>query len=76
MMIKVSDDGIGISTEELSKLFNQYFQRGLEAQKLYATGRGIGLAVSKNTIQAHGGRIWAESEGRDKGARFVVELPI
>ncbi|MBI1838906.1 MAG: HAMP domain-containing histidine kinase [Candidatus Colwellbacteria bacterium] len=74
--ITIEDTGIGLTTEELSKVFTQYFERGKEAEKLYATGRGIGLAVTKNIIQAHGGRIYAESDGRDKGARFVVEMPI
>ena len=73
--ITIEDTGIGISPEELPKLFTQYFQRGKEAEKLYTTGRGIGLAVTRNIIAAHNGRIYAESEGRGKGARFVVELP-
>ncbi len=74
--IIVEDTGIGIPTEELPQLFAQYFQRGKEAEKLYTTGRGIGLVVTKNIIQAHGGRIYAESKGSDKGARFTIELPI
>jgi len=74
--ITIEDTGIGISPEELPKLFTQYFQRGKEAEKLYTTGRGIGLTITKNIISAHNGRIYAESEGRGKGARFVVELPI
>ena len=73
--ITIEDTGIGISPEELPKLFTQYFQRGKEAEKIYTTGRGIGLVLTKNIISAHGGRVWAESEGRNKGARFVVELP-
>src|SRR3989344_4719790 len=74
--IVIEDTGIGLTSEELSKLFNQYFQRGKEAEKLYATGRGIGMAVTKNIIQAHEGKIYAESEGRDRGSRFTIELPI
>ena len=72
----IEDTGIGLTSEELPKLFTQYFQRGKEAEKLYTTGRGIGLVVTKNIISAHNGRIYAESEGRGKGARFVVELPV
>ncbi len=71
----ITDTGIGITADELPQLFNQYFQRGKVAKQFYTTGRGIGLAVTKNVIQAHGGKIYAESEGRDKGARFVIELP-
>ena len=74
--LTIADTGIGISPEELAHLFTQYFERGKEAEKIYTTGRGIGLVLTKNIISAHGGRVWAESEGRNKGARFVVELPV
>ncbi|MBI1839176.1 MAG: HAMP domain-containing histidine kinase, partial [Candidatus Colwellbacteria bacterium] len=75
LRVLTQDNGIGIPQEELSNLFMRYFERGEEARKVYATGRGIGLAVAKNIIQAHGGRIYAESDGKGKGARFVVEVP-
>ncbi len=74
--LTMENTGIGLTPEELSSLFTQYFQRGKEAEKAYTTGRGIGLAVTKNIIQAHQGRIYAESSGRGKEARFVVELPV
>ena len=74
--LTIENTGIGLTPEELSQLFTQYFQRGKEAEKLYTTGRGIGLAVTKNIIQAHQGKIYAESGGRGQGARFVVELPV
>ncbi|MBI1839039.1 MAG: ATP-binding protein, partial [Candidatus Colwellbacteria bacterium] len=76
LRVIVQDNGIGIPREELSKLFMLYFERGDEARKVYTTGRGIGLAITKNIIQAHGGRIYAESDGKGKGARFVVEVPM
>lgn len=72
--ITIEDTGIGITPEEMPKLFTQYFQRGEQAEKLYTTGKGIGLAIAKNIIQAHQGRVYAESQGRDKGAKFVVEV--
>ena len=74
--LTIEDTGIGITEEELSKLFTQYFIRGEEAEKIYTTGRGIGLMITKNIVLAHQGRIHAESEGRGKGARFIVELPL
>jgi signal transduction histidine kinase len=73
--LTIEDTGMGLTAEELAHLFTQYFQRGKEAEKVNTTGRGIGLVVTKNIIQAHQGRIYAESEGRGRGARFVVELP-
>jgi len=74
--LTIEDTGIGLTQEELSRIFTQYFERGKEAEKLYTTGRGIGLTITKNIIQAHGGRVYAESEGRGKGSKFTIELPI
>jgi len=74
--LAIEDQGIGIKPESLSKIFTQYFERGAEARKVYATGRGIGLVIAKNIIKAHQGTIRAESEGEGKGARFIIELPM
>ena len=52
-----------------------YFERGKMAEEVNTTGRGIGLVVARNIINAHGGRIWAESLGSDKGTKFTIELP-
>jgi len=73
--LTISDTGIGISPEELPKLFVMYFERGKIAEEVNTTGRGIGLVVARNIINAHGGRIWAESLGSDKGTKFTIELP-
>ncbi|MDP2705099.1 MAG: ATP-binding protein [Patescibacteria group bacterium] len=75
LRIEIKDTGIGISKDDLLKIFNHYFERTPEAQKMYATGRGLGLALSKNMIQLHGGRVFVESEGPGKGSIFTVELP-
>ena len=42
---------------------------------MFVTGRGIGLYISAQIIRAHGGKIWAESEGVGKGSTFFIELP-
>ena len=76
LQIVVKDTGIGIKKEEIAELFERTFERGKEAEKLYTTGRGIGLYISKNFIEAHQGKIWAESEGKGKGSTFYIELPI
>lgn len=74
--VKIKDTGIGISKERLAKLFDITFERTEEAKKNFATGRGIGLYLSSQVIKAHGGKIWAESEGEGKGSVFNIELPV
>ncbi len=68
----VSDEGIGISAEEASNLF-QRFRRAPGARERIS-GTGIGLFLSKHLIEAHGGRIWAEP--RERGSRFLFNIPV
>ena len=75
LRIIIRDTGIGIPPSELPKMFERYFQRGETAEKMYTTGRGIGLVLSKNIIKAHNGSITVESAGIGKGSTFIVELP-
>lgn len=72
----IKDTGTGIAQKDLKFLFNKLFERGDKADKFYATGRGIGLFISTLIIEAHKGRIWAESKGRDKGSTFYIQIPI
>lgn len=74
--IIISDTGIGILEERLSKLFDNIFERTTEAKATFAKGKGIGLYLSGQIIKAHNGRIWAESEGVGRGSTFYIELPI
>ena len=76
LQIISKDTGMGISKEDMKTLFVGIFERGKQAKKVFATGRGIGLYVTNKIIQAHNGRVWAESEGKGKGSTFYVELPI
>lgn len=73
ILITVSDTGIGISKDTLPTLFEK-FSRAKDAGKTNTTGTGLGLYVAKQMVEAHGGRIWAESDGVGKGSRFKVEL--
>jgi len=76
IQIAIRDTGVGIPKEEQKTLFNRIFERGKEGKEVHQTGRGIGLYITNQIIKAHKGRIWVESEGKNKGSTFYVELPI
>jgi histidine kinase len=71
----VSDTGMGINPNDLPHLFNK-FTRGTGTVLIHTEGTGLGLYVARMMVEAHHGKIWAESEGEGKGAKFIVELPI
>jgi len=71
----VIDTGKGLTPEELKDVFTS-FKRGKTAQALWTEGVGLSLYIAKQLVEAHGGRIWAESKGHGKGSTFFVELPI
>ena len=71
--VKVADNGAGMMPEQIGRLF-QVFQR-LHSRATYE-GSGIGLALCRKIAEHHGGRIWAESEGEERGSTFWVQLPI
>jgi len=72
MEVKVSDTGIGIPTEDLDMVFDKFYQVDSTLTR-EAGGTGLGLAICKGIIEAHRGRIWAESE-LGKGSTFVFTL--
>jgi signal transduction histidine kinase len=74
-IVAVSDDGIGIPPEKLPRLFERFYQVDGSATRRYG-GMGIGLALCRAIVQAHGGRIWAESRGEGHGSSFYVSLPL
>lgn len=73
ILIKISDSGIGIPKNQLNKLFKK-FSRLENANEANTKGTGLGLYLAKQITEAHNGKIWAESEGKNKGASFFVEL--
>jgi signal transduction histidine kinase len=73
LLVEVQDQGIGIAPEDQNSLFKPY-HRTEQARQSYQ-GIGLGLAVSKQIIEAHGGKIWVESE-YGKGSTFKFTLPI
>ncbi len=70
----VADTGEGIAPEHLERVFERFF-RADPARARTAGGSGIGLAIARAIVEAHGGRVRAESEGPGLGARFVITLP-
>lgn len=71
---EVRDSGIGVDPKDIPNLFEK-FSRGRDTRRLAVGGTGLGLYVARNIVNAHGGRIWVESEGINKGATFIMELP-
>ena len=84
--IMVSDSGIGIDQKFHDLIFEKFFRIGdpqlhsTGSTKFKGAGPGLGLPIAKGVIEAHGGRIWVESEGEDEsrlpGSRFHVVLPV
>jgi signal transduction histidine kinase len=75
ILFTVKDSGVGISKATLAILF-QRFSRAKNANDSNILGTGLGLYIAKKMVEAHNGRIWAESEGEGKGAQFYVELKL
>lgn len=82
----VEDNGIGIAQDELERIFQKFYRVGsvlLHSSgdtKFQGAGPGLGLTIARGIVEAHGGRIWAESLGYDEttcpGAKFFVTLPV
>jgi CheY-like chemotaxis protein len=73
--ITVSDDGIGIAPEFLSRVFERFTQADGEDRQRHG-GLGLGLAIVRHLVEQHGGAIRAHSEGLGRGATFTVLLPV
>ena len=72
--VTVTDDGIGLAPERLPRIFSK-FSRSDTASGADSPSYGLGLAICKGIAEAHGGRIWAESDGLGHGARFTFTIP-
>ncbi len=74
--VSVADDGRGIAPERLAQLFRKYSGAAGGGRGAGTGGSGLGLAICKGLVEAHGGRIRAESAGPGLGARFTFTLPV
>ena len=76
VVVSIADEGRGIPAERLPLLFRKFSRVNGEDRQGDLTGSGLGLAICKGIVEAHGGRIWAESDGPGQGARFIFTVPI
>jgi signal transduction histidine kinase len=74
VQVEVSDTGEGISPDDLPHVFEQFY-RGEKSRSRDTGGSGLGLAIARGIVEAHGGRIWAESPGPGHGSTFAFTLP-
>jgi PAS domain S-box-containing protein len=74
LRVSVSDTGAGLDAADLTRIFEEYFQSDA-GRKAGVQGTGLGLNVTRRILGLHGGRVWAESPGRNGGSRFCFELP-
>ena len=78
VVVSVKDNGIGFTEDQKKKIFKQFgkIERYGQGLDLGIDGTGLGLYISKRIVESHGGKIWMESEGKNKGASFYFTLPI
>lgn len=75
LLITVADNGEGIPSDDLPYVFDRFY-RADKSRSRASGGSGIGLAIVKQLVEAHGGKVWAESEGLGKGSTFAFLLPL
>jgi histidine kinase len=73
--VAVRDTGVGIGAEHLPLIFDRFYRVDKSRSRLHG-GSGIGLTIARHLVEAHGGRIWAESEGEGKGSVLSFTLPL
>lgn len=74
LVVTIEDTGPGIAEEDIPKLFGQYQQVGDRPSQTSIKGTGLGLHISRELVELHGGRIWVESE-LGKGSKFIFAIP-
>ena len=72
--VSIHDQGMGLATAQLGQVFEMFEQGGRMGE--FASGLGLGLAIVRNLVRHHDGRVWAESDGPGHGSSFHVELPL
>jgi signal transduction histidine kinase len=73
--VRIKDTGIGLPEEQLDRVFQQFYQIENHMTRQHG-GMGLGLSIVKAVVEAHEGRVWAESPGRNLGTTLTIALPI
>ena len=78
IFFSIKDSGIGLTEEDKRHLFKSFgkIERYGKGWDIVSEGMGVGLYLSKEIISLHGGKIWAESDGKSKGSTFYFSLPM
>jgi len=76
ILAAVRDNGRGLPPEYHQKIFDKFEQVRLKSEKSFVGSCGLGLTFCKMAVEAHGGKIWVESEGEGKGCTFWIEIPL
>lgn len=73
--LTIKDTGVGLEGVNLERIFDQFYQVEDHMTRKHG-GLGLGLAIAKAIIERHMGRIWAESQGKNRGSTFTISLPL
>lgn len=76
MYVSVADTGVGIPGKFLPYIFDRFYRVDKSRSRQTGGGSGIGLTIAMHLIEAHGGRLWAESEGENRGSTFTFTIPL
>jgi histidine kinase len=76
VQLAIHDTGMGIPSEHLAHIFDRFYRVDKSRSRQSGGGSGIGLTIARAIVEAHGGRIWVESAGNEKGSVFTFTLPI
>ena len=78
LQLSVEDEGSGVPLELRERVFDKFFRamRDGDSSTHQPSGTGMGLAIAKGIVEAHGGRIWIEDAHGNQGSRVVVTLPV